>query len=405
MIRPISFVLFIILISSNRDEQIVEAVNYLGLVLLLGLVPLVAVSSAWFFVREKKVTFIAACVLLLAWFLSIRYFSLAVALQFTTEKHLFLNDVLILLPVLFWLSVLWFVTSPIPNRISWVSHRLRLDVLLLMIPLLILIGFSELGSSFGFKEDLVSLIELVGFIVILGFAPFFIGIILPAKPIGNYELNSEIVNIGRRASVQKTKVLVWNTHNRIMSALAIGLIFQPKTIIFTDKLLTNLTKQELFAVAGHEFGHHKYWHLPFLVITTITALVWSSRLFTFLSFDLDESSVLISQVLIVIFAIIVVSRQFEQQADAYSAVDISKSEGSDYVTKEGAAALSSALVSIASTQNYNMNKNDILHGSIVSRTTKLQNLVGCKINELPINKRVVFLKIVLIVLLVIGCVI
>jgi Zn-dependent protease with chaperone function len=405
MIRPISFVLFVALISANRNEQTVESVNYLGLVLLLGLVPLVAVIGAWFFAGGKIVALIATWILLLAWFMSIYFFSLPAALHVSTNNQVFLNDVLILFPALFWLSVLWFVTSPITNRISWVSHRLRLDALLLLIPLLIFIGISELAFSFGFQEGTTSLIELVGIIALLGFAPFFIEIILPAKSINNDELCSEIASIGRRASVQKTKVLVWNTHNRIMNALAIGIIFQPKKIVLTDKLLNNLTKRELLAVAAHEFGHHKYWHLPFLIITAIAALVCSSQLFTFMAFDLGGSFVLISQVVIVIFAIIFVSRQFELQADAYSAVDISKSTGSDFVTQDGADALSSALVAIATTQNFNINRSDLLHGSIASRTTNLQNLVGCNITELAINKRIVFLKIGLIVLLVIGCVI
>jgi Zn-dependent protease with chaperone function len=103
-----------------------------------------------------------------------------------------------------------------------------------------------------------------------------------------------------------------------------------------------------------------------------------------------------------VLAIILVSRIFEKQADAYAAVALSAASGSDSVTPEGASALASALGAIAQTQCINPSRKDLLHGSITSRQRDIQALVGCSFSGIPINKQVFFLKIGLVVFFLLG---
>ena len=402
MIRPISLFLLIGLLVANHASAGMHQPKLIWLMFFLLILPIIFIATVQAAKQAKAITLFATFAVLLSWFVAVYFFSWAILVQKLTQNMLFVEDFFVVIPAIFWLLVLWFVTSPISNRMSWVSHRFRLDIFLLMAPVFFLFAVSDVAVLCGVSEENVEIIELLAFLVLLASAPFFMAKILSAKPMSNYELRSSISDIGKMAGVRRSNILVWNTHNRIMNALAIGVIFQPKTIVLTDKLIANLTQQELRSVTAHEFGHHKYWHIPFLILTTITVMVLSSKVLLLMGFDIGGGFVFISQLVLMVLAIILVSRIFEKQADAYAAVALSAASGSDSVTPEGASALASALGAIAQTQCINPSRKDLLHGSITSRQRDIQALVGCSFSGIPINKQVFFLKIGLVVFFLLG---
>jgi len=402
MIRPISLFLLIGILVANHASAATHQLNIIWLMFFLLLVPIISIATVQVAKQAKVVQLFATCAVLLSWFAAVYFFSWAIFVQQLTQNMLFVEDFFVVIPAIFWLLVLWFVTSPSSNRMSWVSHRFRLDIFLLLAPVFFLFAVSDVVVLCGVSEENVGIIELLVCLLLLAFAPFFISKILSAKPMSNYELCSSISDIGKMAGVRRANILVWNTHNRIMNALAIGVIFQPKTIVLTDKLIANLTQQELLSVTAHEFGHHKYWHIPFLLFTTITVIIWSNKILLFLGVDMSGEFVFVLQCALMVVAIILVSRMFEKQADAYAAVALSAASGSDSVTPEGASSLASALGAIAQTQCINPSRKDLLHGSIALRQCNLQALVGCSFSGIPINKRVFFLKIGLVASFLIG---
>ena len=212
----------------------------------------------------------------------------------------------------------------------------------------------------------------------------------------------QVRDLGERAGVRHPNVLVWDTHGRLMNAFAVGALFRRKTIILTDKLIDNLTREELLAVARHEFAHHKYWHLSFLLLATFSALIWSNYCIGLLHLNPESPYVQFFQLVIMLSLFGVVSRIFERQADAFSAFDQSKSEGSSTVTEQAAKNMSSSLQALAFSQNINLDRDDPLHGSIQTRQEYLEQLVGCPIKKVPINRTVRFVKIGIILSLVLG---
>jgi hypothetical protein len=121
----------------------------------------------------------------------------------------------------------------------------------------------------------------------------------------------------------------------------------------------------------------------------------------------DNSSIFshVAQLILVILTIIIVLRQFERQADAYSAFEMSGSVKGGVVTLEGQSALSNALGAIAFSQNIDPNAFDLVHRSITSRQRYLHGLVGTTHVGLAINNRVVGIKIGLIITLIITLVV
>jgi Zn-dependent protease with chaperone function len=315
-------------------------------------------------------------------------------------NQLLVDELIVIFPVVLWLSMLWFITSPIKNKCSWVSYRLRMDVLLLLVPMFGLWGIHEVSEIYG-NESFFEIIEFLAVVTLILLSPMYIRLILSAKAMKDTSLLRLVQEVGTRAGVQHPNVLVWNTHGRMMNAFAIGIIFQRKTIVLTDKLIHNLTQAELLSVVGHEFAHHKYWHLAFLGLAMLCALIWSDILFGLLHLSSSEY-VHAVQFIVVCITFVAVSRKFERQADAYSVVDQSKVEGSCTVTKNASTSMSSSLRTLANSHNISIERNDPLHGSILDRQQYLESLVGCPIDTIPINRTVKLIKIGIVLLLVLG---
>jgi Zn-dependent protease with chaperone function len=242
-------------------------------------------------------------------------------------------------------------------------------------------------------------------IAIIILSPIYIRFILSAKNMQDKVLLRTIVETGHFAGIRNPRVYVWNTHQLLMNAFAIGVFFTPKTIILTDKLIKNLTQSELLAVVRHEFAHHRYWHLPFLFLSMICALIWSDYLLNLLQIDSGSGYVQFAQLLLMMIVFVVMSKQFERQADAYAVVDYSKKIGSSVVTEDALQSMKTALSAIAYSNNISMDRNDLLHGSIHERQLNLGAIVGCPLDKIPINRKVRVIKIATILFLLLGIVI
>ena len=399
MIRPISLFLLLMIVLAGRKTADGMQLSELGLLICLCIVPLCAIVAMRFEKYTKVVPLYATFILLLSLYLAIENFGW----KFFLEKQFGTNELLIgsliLLPTILWLLILWWISSPIANRLSWVSHRLRLDVLLLLIPVFLFFMVEEIATGLNFGEDVRSVVELGAFLLLLAFMPFLMTFILSAKQMENYSLRTAIMEVAARARIRNSKVYVWNTHNRIMNAFATGLILQPKLVVLTDKLITRLTPRELLAVTAHEYAHHKYLHTTFLVLTAFVSMRAMSIVFPLLGASNSNNSVQVVQLVLTILAIILVSRQFERQADAYSALEMSKNSDGE-ITEEGGSALADALGAIAFAQSIKPTVFDLLHGSIASRQQYLLGIIGSKYSAIAVNKRVFWLKLGLAIILV-----
>jgi Zn-dependent protease with chaperone function len=405
MIRPISLFLLLMLVLANREQVKDDGYDSIGIFFCLFVLPFMSILA----VRCKRIIKIsplyATFIILLCLYFAINTFSWPQFLEKHFENMLFLNKLFWLLPTVIWLLVLWWVTSPVKNKLSWVSHRVRLDILLLMIPVYVLLAVTETAVALNVESDVIALVELVTMVLLVAWMPFFITVILSAKQMDNQELQHSIIEVATHSGIRHTKVFVWNTHQQIMNAFATGMAFQPKVLVMTDKLIARLTTKELLAVTAHEYAHHKYLHTTFLVITAIMTIMVLTIIFPMLGADNSSIVSQVAQLVLIILSIIIVLRQFERQADAYSAFEMSGSVKGGVITLEGESTLSNALGAIAFSQNRDPNAFDLVHRSISSRQRYLHGLVGTTHAELAINKRVIRIKISLIITLIITLVV
>lgn len=277
---------------------------------------------------------------------------------------------------------------------------IRPIVIFLIVTLLLLWGMREVGIRLGFAEH-INAIDIAGIVMILFMSPVIFSLILPARKMQDFELLDSVMLVAKKAGVRLSSVLVWNTNGRLMNAMAVGVLPSLKTIIVTDKLVTNLTRKEFLAVTMHEVGHHRYWHIPFLWLTVISVLLCSDRLFGYM-ITIDTWYISLAKLPIMAIVLVLVSRQFERQADVYAASYISYSQESTTITPDAAEMMSSALSTIAHTHNISLLRRDFLHGSIASRQSYLNGVIGSPIASLSVNRIVLCIKFLIIASVVVG---
>ena len=134
MFRPISIYLLIILLVSDKGGIDSNIPEYLWLVLLLFFVPCGAVVSAIYAKKTRGTQLYATYAILLSWGSSVLFFPLEATVNSIVGYKVIVGDAIVLFPAIFWLFSLWLVTAPSKNRFSIATYRLRLDFLLLFIP-------------------------------------------------------------------------------------------------------------------------------------------------------------------------------------------------------------------------------------------------------------------------------
>lgn len=121
-------------------------------------------------------------------------------------------------------------------------------------PLLVALYFGMLGLA------LLSLPLLLR--VFLGLRP------LPAGP-----LRDRLEATARRLRFRCGNILVWDTHHTMANALISGFIPWPRYVVLTDRLLAELTAEEVEAVFGHEVGHVRHHHMGLYVLFCLSSLL------------------------------------------------------------------------------------------------------------------------------------
>jgi len=411
MLRPYPLFLFIVLGFAEYAQPQTVHEDGGGVVLWLCVIPLLVIVTAAIISidRHKQknhfitrvVPVLSVYVILASWSVAVLSMSWMQTVRLYLGDTIVLDEVVIVLPAILALAMVWFVTGQSGSRMEWTIHRMRVDVLLLLIPVVIILAIQETVVYVGYTEFQTT-IEIGSIALILIFAPLLIAWILPAHAIEDQAIKASVLAIGTRAGVQLHRVLVWNTHQRLMNALAIGVIPWWRTVVLSDKLITHVTQQELHAVTSHEIGHHRFRHALFLFLVVFGVLCWTDWFLSYISPSLGEMWFLLAQLLLMLFVLVLVARQFERQADTYAAVDLSIIEGSQLITASASKAMSDALGAIAWVHRIPVDRFEPIHGSIESRQRYVTQLIGSPVSGLPIDRHVRMIKLLIMILFVSG---
>jgi STE24 endopeptidase len=234
---------------------------------------------------------------------------------------------------------------PIWSRWQYVDFQLRFQILLIGVPLFFIVMAKDIFDipvirehlvafarpilhSFGFgkfagmtPEGMTALAALAIFI----FSPFLIRIIWKTQPLPAGELREALTRLAQDAHLNYRDILLWPTYGVIVNAAVIGFFGNMRFIMLSDGLIESLTDGQIQGVFGHEVGHVKRHHLPFLLFFAVGSMGLiglagiEAQIAFHLSDNLAQIIILAAVMLTWFFAFGFVSRRFEAQADLFGA--------------------------------------------------------------------------------------
>jgi Zn-dependent protease with chaperone function len=218
------------------------------------------------------------------------------------------------------------------SRWAYVMARVRQNLVLVFIPVLLLIGQKELRRLVPEPAgNWDTVLTGGGFVLILGVLvcmPWIIRMGLGLKPLEAGALRDRLLATARRLRFRCGNVLVWH-HSGMANAMVVGILPWPRYVIFTDRLLEDFTTEEVQAVFGHEVGHVKHHHMLYYLTFLMASLgvlgLLLCALVPSLSFEGPGSvpeylRALAMMALLLAYVFVVfgfLSRRCERQADVY----------------------------------------------------------------------------------------
>jgi STE24 endopeptidase len=173
-------------------------------------------------------------------------------------------------------SILGPIDKPFWSRLGYFFNHLRQFALLVMLPVGLFVTQTvarlspETLQETWYRLTTFSLIPLL-----IVFMPLLIKPLLGLKSMPPGPVRDRFEALAKRLHFRCTDFLLWPTHGAAANAMIVGLFPWVRYVIFTDRILDDLTPEEVDGVFGHEVGHAKHGHilLYFLVLAlSVTVL-------------------------------------------------------------------------------------------------------------------------------------
>jgi Zn-dependent protease with chaperone function len=175
-------------------------------------------------------------------------------------------------------------------------------------------------------------------VLVLATMPWTLRLLLGLRPMPEGPLRSRLLAAARRLRFRCSNLLVWDTRGGIVNAMIVGILPWPRYVLFTDRLLAEMTTDEVEAVFGHEIGHVKHHHmllyLAFLMASVtalgLLALPFQQELEEYFSSqgraDLAFLPAVVGLGVYIFLVFGFLSRRCERQADVYGCRAVSCGE-------------------------------------------------------------------------------
>lgn len=217
------------------------------------------------------------------------------------------------------------------TRAGYVGFHLRQNVALVLVPIFLLVAMKAVQRLAPAANETAVMAataaSLTLAVLVFLFMPWILKLILGLRPLPAGHVRDRLQATACRLHFRCTDILLWNTRSNVANAMVAGLLPWVRYVMLTDRLLEDMTLDEVDAVFGHEIGHvkhsHMLYYLGFLKLSLAllwVAWAWASVTVPALS-HLDTSLQALPLVgvlgayLFLVFGFL--SRRCERQADVY----------------------------------------------------------------------------------------
>lgn len=184
-------------------------------------------------------------------------------------------EFIIIAPFLAVLVSSWLAFYPVerefsrtPSLISYLVFQFRQQLVLALLPITLIVVEQSMRRVYpGAAGQLWFRMTTIGFIFsVMILAPWLLRIVLGWRPLPKGPLRELLMLSARRLKLRFSDLMLWPTHGAVANAMVAGLLPRPRYVLMTDKLIAELTSEELEGVLGHEIGHVRHRHLILYVI-------------------------------------------------------------------------------------------------------------------------------------------
>jgi STE24 endopeptidase len=219
---------------------------------------------------------------------------------------------------------------PFWGRWSYVNFQVRQNIALVLLPVGLFVALQavrrlapDLDDSLWFQA-----LGFGGMALGLVSMPLWVRLVFGLRPLPPGPLRDRLQSAARRLDFRCTNILFWPTRGGVANAMVVGVIPWLRYVLLTDRLLNELTPEEVEAVFGHEVGHVKHGHIPYYLAFFLLSLVALGGAYSLAVSYLPESAQRYSAEnegwlmmpvvgLYVFTAFGFLSRRCERQADVY----------------------------------------------------------------------------------------
>jgi Zn-dependent protease with chaperone function len=312
------------------------------------------------------------------------------------------------------------------SRRAFVWFHLRQNLALVFLPVILLAASKEARRLFPalMKSWEVQVSIAGGILVFIVFVtmPWIIRFVLGLERLPDGPMRQRLLATAERLNFRCSDILLWNTRGGIANAMVVGIVPQIRYVLLTDRLLDELTPDEVEAVFGHEVGHIKHYHILYyltflltsMAVLSVLLLPWEKQIEDLLHFETRGDLAVIPAVVALGLYIFLVfgflSRRCERQADIYGcrAVSCGASDCAGHPPSEemtyrgqvlcptGIDTFIQALEKVAVLNGLNRDKPGFLqswqHSTIARRVAFLRTLVTDPQAEPRFQRRVFLVK-------------
>jgi Zn-dependent protease with chaperone function len=222
-------------------------------------------------------------------------------------------------------------TGPYWSRRAYLGFHVRQNLALVFVPLVLLMVVNDLPRLLPHEDDFSQRVAggLVVITVVLTLVcmPWVLRLALGLRSLPSGPLRDRLLIASRRLRFRCSDLLLWNTRGGVANAMVVGLLPWLRYVVFTDRLLAEMTPDEVEAVFGHEVGHVKHRHMLYYLGFLLVSLAVMTRLWEAAGLEslLDLSTrkdlavlpltAMLGAYIFLVFGFL--SRRCERQADIY----------------------------------------------------------------------------------------
>ena len=262
------------------------------------------------------------------------------------------------------------------THISRLWQRFRGTVAWLVVPILLLLGMTDLIGTLPIDEGVAAAITVVGMLLFVPLGlPWLIRHLFKTSKL-DVSTETWIQQILTATGLRSTRILRWHTGHQSFNAMVAGFIPPLRTLLISDRLIDELPRDQVAMVVLHEAAHLRRFHVPIRMLTIVPA--WLLGGFITRLANGDSWGILAGSIVAIALTMIglrIAAFRTELDADLHAcrmAVDMADQiECVPASYQQASAALSSALLRIT-LEHPGARKATWLHPSVSERIASMQ---------------------------------